>query len=191
VWSPEDQTEAILGRYLDGDFHVFPMAETQTSGVQIEAIGRKHGVKYPPEFAAHICGRFPGIYVEVKEAIWPRPKLFNVGPFWSFLYALHTFTSASESEDWMRLDAAAETFQRDTGFVAAPVLKIVGDADLYCVDGDGRLMQFRHELNEMQPVELDFWQLFEREIADLHARKVQKKNAASAPSGVHCSAPPR
>src|SRR6266581_1979648 len=102
--NPQDQTEAILAKYLDADFRVMPMAEAKQSANQIDAIARKHAVRYPPEFCAHICGRFPGIFVEVKEEIWPRAKEYAVGPFWSFLYGLHTFTSASESEPWMRLD---------------------------------------------------------------------------------------
>ena len=174
----EDRTEAILTKHLDGDFQVFPMAESRTSLSQIERIGLRHGVRYPDEFAAHMCGRFPGIYVEVNESLWPRPKKFDVGPFWSFLYALHTFTSAPESEEWMRLDIVAESFQQKTGLIAAPILKVVGDADVYCVDAEGRLVQFDHELNELRPLDLGFWQLFDREVGELRARKERKKGGA-------------
>lgn len=170
---PEDETSAILGRHLDGDFTAFPMAETQASPEQVATIGRKYGVSYPDDFIAHVCGRFPGIYVEVKETIWPRPKLYDVGPFWRFLYAFHTYTSAPESEDWMRLDIAAETFQNDTGLAAAPILRIVGDADLYCVDPNGAIVRFDHETNELEPVNMSFWQVFEHEAAELRARKDQ------------------
>jgi len=172
---PEDQTEGILGRHLDGDFRVFPMAETAATAAQIEAIGRRYGVLYPAELAAHICRRFPGMYVEVKEEIWPRPKPFEVGPFRSFLYAVHTFTSAPESEDWMRLDSAAESFQKTTGLAAAPILKVVGNADCCCVNGEGHLFQFNHEENSLQPVALNFWQLLEQEMAELNDRKERKK----------------
>jgi hypothetical protein len=175
---PQDQTEAILARHLDRDFIVFPMAESKQSMTEVEAIGGKFGITYPPEVAAHICGRFPGIYVEVKEEVWPRPKLYDVGPFWTFLYALHTFTSAPESEPWMRLDSAAESFRTQSGLLGAPVLQIVGDADLYCVNAQGEIVQFRHETNELEPVHLTFWQLFEREIRELRARKDRKKGEA-------------
>src|SRR5947209_11232550 len=120
---PKDRTQEILARHLDGDFRAFPMAESQQEIAQVEAIGRKVGIAYPPEFTAHICGRFPGIYVEVKEEVWARPKMYDVGPFWSFLYALHTFTSAAESAPWMRLDNAAESFRLQTGLLAGPVLQ--------------------------------------------------------------------
>lgn len=150
------------------------MADTRTSPEQIARIGLKYGVTYPPEFIAHVCGRFPGLYVEVKEAVWPRPKAYDVGPFWTFLYAFHTYTSAPASDDWMRLDAAAEKFQTETGLAAAPVLRVVGDADLYCVDPGGAIVRFDHESNELEPVNKNFWQVLEHETSELRARKDQK-----------------
>jgi hypothetical protein len=177
---PSDQTEAILRKHLDTDFRVFPMAETTTSPAQIDAIGETFNVQYPAELATHICGRFHGIYIEVKEDIWPRPKAFDVGPFWSFLYAIHTFTSAPESPDWMRLDVAARWFQQRTDLIAAPVLRIVGDADLFCVDAEARLVRHNHEANELELVDGNFWNLFEQEIAALYSRKVRMKGDTRA-----------
>jgi hypothetical protein len=174
----EDETEAILGRHLDGDFIVFPMAGGSASMAQIGRIASRLGVRYPPEFMAHVCGRFPGVHVEVKEAVWPRPKPYDVAPFWSFLYGLHTYTSVPESEPWMRLDAAAEELRNDTGLKAAPILKVVGDADVYCASPSGAIVRFRHETEELEPVKLGFWQLLEEEIRELRARK-DKKRAGS------------
>jgi hypothetical protein len=171
---PEDQTVEILDRHLDADFRVSPMADTPTSLAQIKSIGKTFGVEYPLELAAHICGQFPGVFVEVKESVWPRPQAYDVGPFWSFLYAIHTYTSASESMDWMRLDFAAASFQKRTGLPAAPILRRVGDANLFCVDAKGKLLQFDHEENTLDPVDLNFWGLFEREVADLKTRKIRK-----------------
>jgi len=171
----EDRTETILGKYLDGDFIVFPMAEENARSEQVEAVGGRYGIPYPPEFTAHVCGRFPGLYVEVKESVWPRPKPYDVAPFWSFLYAVHTYTPVPGSDPWMRLADAAELFQKQTGFKAAPILRIVGDADLYCVDSVGALVRFRHEESALEPVKLGFWELLDREIQELSVRKARKK----------------
>jgi hypothetical protein len=123
---------------------------------------------------AHVCGRFPGLFVEAKERVWPRPEEYDVGPFWTFLYGFHTYTSAPESSDWMRLDMAAKIFQADSGLAAAPVLRVVGDADLYCVDGKGDIVRFDHETNELKPVKMTFWQVLEHETSELRKRKDQK-----------------
>ncbi|AKF04462.1 hypothetical protein [Sandaracinus amylolyticus] len=172
-----DRTLEILREHLDGDFRVVPLAQTPVSREQIAAIGARVGVTYPVELADHVCGRFPGMYVEVKESVWPRPKPYDVGPFWSFLYALHTYTSAPESEPWMRLDHAAERFRAKTGLDAAPVLRIEGDANVYCIDARGALCRFHHELNRLEPVEGDYWSLLDRELRELRERKDRKKRA--------------
>jgi hypothetical protein len=185
----EDRTESILQKHLDGGFKVFPMAEDRANPGQIEAIGKRFGVKYPPEIVAHICGKFPGIYIEVVESLWPRPKANDVGPFWSFLYAVHTYTSVPDSEPWMRISDAAESFQKGTGLTAAPVLRLVGDRDLYCVDATGKLVQFRHEENVLEPVRISFWALFEREVAELVKRKHRKKAPESGQAPTPLSSP--
>jgi hypothetical protein len=171
---PEDETEAILKKHLDQDFRVFPMAERRSMPSEVEAIGQRFGVRYPPQFISHVCGKFPGVYVEIKEEVWPRPKPYDVEPFWSFLYALHSYTAAAQSEEWMRLDAAAELFRTRTDLLAAPILRVVRDADLYCVNAQAHLCQWHHETNELEPIDIDFWDLFEREVANLHDRKVKK-----------------
>jgi len=150
------------------------MAEPNAPLQDLVSLGDRYSVVFPAEFAAHIRGQFPGIYVEVKEAVWPRPKLFDVGPFWSFLYGLHTFTAAASSEDWMRLDYVAEEFQKSTGHKCAPILRLVGDADMYCVDASGCIVRYDHETNLLSPQTIDFWALFEREVEELKKRKNQK-----------------
>jgi len=177
-----DQTQRILEAYLDGDFRVYPLAADgmALTAAHVRAIGKVFGVTYPDDYVAHVCGHFPGVYVEVIEAVWPRPKPYDAGPFWSFLYALQSYTPVSDSEPWMRLDIAAGTFQKQTGLHAAPILRIVGDPDVYCTTEGGALVRFRHETNTLEALEgasLDFWQLFEYEVSELYARKVRKKAA--------------
>lgn len=176
---PQDRTEEILASYFDGDFTVFPLAQTPVTSAQFETLEQRFGVKYPPEFIAHVLGWFPAIYVEVKEKLWPRPKAGDVGPFWSFLYAFHTYTSAPESEPWMKLETAAESFRnRQLAMPVAPILRIEGDADVYCTTPDGRIVQYRHETDELDPFDGDFWQLLEQEMRGLHERKERKKSSS-------------
>ncbi len=174
LWVAPDLTEEILGRHLDRDFRVFPMAENNALADDVVALADRFGVNFPREFYGHVCGRFPGIFVEVIEEVWPRPKVFDVGPFWSFLYGLHTFTPCSDSEDWMRLDYVTYRFQESTGHKAAPILQIVGDADLFCVTSEGAIARYRHETNELEQETLGFWGIFEREVRELKDRKDRK-----------------
>jgi len=132
----EDKTLEILRKYLDKDFSVSPMAENKSSIKDIKEVEEKFKIKFPEEYVAHLlaensdvlCER--GIHIVVKEEIWARPKEFDVGPFWSFLYGIHTFTPRKESEDWMRLEIVGEEFINETGIKAVPILKVIGDANL-------------------------------------------------------------
>jgi len=164
----------ILNRYLDKDFQVFPMAEGTASFDEVKQVGDKFGVVLPEEYVAHVCGQFPGIFVEVKENVWPRAKEFDVGPFWTFLYAIHTFTPRSESEDWMRMDHVTQELCDATGQVAVPILRIVSDADYYCVNQQGEIVRYCHETDELEPVAMGFWELFEYEIKELKERKMKR-----------------
>jgi hypothetical protein len=169
-----DRTVEILRKHLDEDFVVFPMSPPNAQLQDLAALGKKYSVVFPAEFVAHLHGQFAGIYVEVKESLWPRPKQFDVAPFWSFLYGLHTYSPSVASEEWMRLEHVAAKFQEETGLICAPILRIVGDADVYCVDKYGRIVQYDHETNEISRQSIDFWTLFEREIEELKKRKIKK-----------------
>lgn len=170
----EDRTIEILENYLDSDFTIYPMAETDAELEPLDELGARLGVRFPAEFVAHVTGAFPGIYLEVKPEVWPPADVFAVGPFWTFLRAIHTFTPAPSSADWMRIADRAAELSEQVGAPLAPVLAIQGDADVFCVDATGQLVRFDHELGEVTPDEAaDFWELFEREVADLVARRTR------------------
>jgi hypothetical protein len=176
----EDKTMEILEKYLDKDFRVSPMAPNKSTINDVNAIEQTLGIKFPQEYIAHLLAENAevlgerGIYIEVKEDIWPRAKPYDVAPFWSFLYGIHTFTPSKQSEDWMRLEFVGKQFYEETGIKAVPILKIVTDADLYCVNETGNIFQYHHEENELEEVKMDFWELFEKELKELKERKELK-----------------
>ena len=175
-----DKTMEIIEKYFDGDFRISPMAPNKSTIKEINEIEEKFGTEFPEEYIAHLLGEGAeilgerGLYIEVKKDIWPRPKAGDVGPFWSFLYGIHTYTVSKESDDWMRLEIVGEEFIKETGIKAIPILKVIGDADLYCVIENGKIVRYRHEENRLEEIEMDFWELFEKEIKELMERKEKK-----------------
>ncbi len=168
---PSDRTEEIASRRLDGDFVAYPLGEGRPTEAMTRAVAAELGVKFPDAFVAHVCGWLPGVFLLARETVWPSPKPLDVGPFWTFRNGLQTFTPLRESEDWMRLDVVGRDFQARTGLAATPILKIRNDANLFCVDPAGDLFEFDHEENSLTPLNLDFWELFEREVEALVERK--------------------
>jgi hypothetical protein len=176
----EDKTMNILEKYLDKDFRVSPMAPGKSTINDIAEIEKTLEIKFPEEYIAHLLGESAevlgerGLYIEVKEEVWPRAKQYDVGPFWSFLYGIHTFTASKESADWMRLENVGRQFIEDTGIKAVPILKIIGDANLYCTNETGKIFQYDHEQNTIEEAEMNFWELFEKELKELKERKERK-----------------
>lgn len=170
----EDKTTDILNKYLDSGFRVSPMAPAGVAVEDVRNVEAATGIKLPEEFVLHVTGRFPGLYVEVKEDVWPRPQLYDVGPAWSFMYGLYTLTPSPDSEDWMRLQAEADRFLEDTGIRAVPILKVIGDPDPYCVTEGGSIARYSHDEGVMVETGMDFWELYDREIKALRERKDEK-----------------
>lgn len=166
-----DRTREIIGRHIDRDFTLYPLGEGRASEAQVRELGESLNVRFPDAFVDHVSGEFPGAIILAAESVWPRPQALQVAPFWQFLYAVHSFTPLTTSENWMRLDLTGRQFQAETGHVAVPILKRIGDANVYCSNGDGHILEFDHELNTLEPTGLDFWTLLERETQQLVERK--------------------
>jgi hypothetical protein len=111
----------------------------------------------------------------VKEELWPRPKKFDVGAFWSFLYGLYTLNISEEIPDFMNLESNARGFQAETKLTAIPFLKIIADADAYCFAPDGTVVRWSHELNKLEEQEQQsFFELLDYELGELVERKERK-----------------
>jgi hypothetical protein len=189
--------EAILRKHMDGEFSLFACgAEGAPSEADIAAFETTIGFALPGEFRAFSKSPLGGLYVEVKEEIWPRPKEFDVGPFWSFLYGLFVYGFGREIPEWMDIRRQAEAFRRETEAwmdlqpeafrresKQVPFLKIIGDADVYCFGEDGRIARWSHETGEFEAEDRSFSEVLDFELGELKARKERKKvEGASRPS---------
>ena len=122
----------------------------------------------------HSVGRMGGVYVEVKEDLWPRPQVYQVGPFWSFLYAVFVYGLGPSIPEWMNIEVAAADFEKQTGHRRVPCLRVVGDADFYVFDSTGKIEQWRHETDDFARFQGSFFELLDREISALRERKDRK-----------------
>ncbi len=161
------------------------MSPRQVSMDDIDKLQRKLEIKLPKEYVFHLLGEGAeilserGLFIEVKEEIWERPKLYDIGEAWSFLYGIHTYTANEDAEDWMQLSYVAKEFLEETGIKAVPILKVIGDADVYCSNETGNIVKYNHEENILEKVNMTFWEVFEKELKELKERKDKKKTVAN------------
>jgi hypothetical protein len=170
-----DRTWELMQSHLDADsFYMVASHDSAPDESALRSVADSLGCALPDEFIAHATNRYGGLYVEVREELWPRPKEFDVGPFWSFLYGLYTLNISEGIPDFMNLESNAREFQSDTQLTAIPFLKIVSDANAYCFTSDGKIAQWDHELNELEEQEHSFFELLDFELGELVERKNRK-----------------
>lgn len=142
----------------------------------IKAFEEQVGFALPQDFRNFSCSAVGGVYIAVKEAIWPRPKLLDVAPLWSFLYGFFAYGFGNNMPEWMDIRLATPIFREKTKSKYIPCLKLLGQPDVYCFDESAKLRLWHHKANEMEPVQKSFTEIFTQELIELKARKERKKS---------------
>lgn len=173
-FSKKDSFDQILKTHLDDDFTVFACGKDAPRLRVVKEFEIANSLTLPNDFLEFSCSKLGGIYVEVKEAVWPKAKQFEVGPFWSFLRGLVVYGFAEGIPEFMDMRVQVKLFREQTESKNVPFMKILGDADVYCFDEAGMVLRWDHETGEFASQQKTFSRVFEAEVKELRARKDQK-----------------
>jgi hypothetical protein len=172
---PLDDLFNYFTRYDKRTFQVVACQGHEPSDADVAAFETDVGFRLPGEFRDFTMSGLGGLYMEVREELWPRAKAYDVGPFWSFLYAIKVFGIAEGIPDWLDIREQYKQFQAEGFPDLVPFLQLVGDADKYCFDSAGQIIRWSHEDPERRDgVDLSFSDLLMREIRELETRQQQK-----------------
>jgi len=161
--------------YDSRSFAVFSCQGHEPCEADVAAFEAAVGFRLPEEFREFTMSSLGGLYMEVKEELWPRPKAYDVGPFWSFLYGIQVFGIAKDIPEFLdiRVQASEMTAAGYKGLV--PFLQRVGDPNKFCFTAKGEILDWDHEVAEQtRLVDETFPDLLLREIRDLESRKEHK-----------------
>jgi len=167
--------ENFVRSYDRESYAIFAQQGSEPTLQDVNDFEREVAFSFPEEFRAFAVHPLGGLYVEVKEALWPRPKAYDVGPFWTFLYGFRVYSLSRAAPDWLQMRAAWTQMQANGTAEFVPFLKVMGDADPYCFTRDGGIVILRHETPEKpEPVSLGFSGVVMAEIHALEERKNRK-----------------
>jgi hypothetical protein len=175
-FSSSDPIKEALDANLDGDFSVFACGPNAPKEEVLRAFESRIGYALPKDFREFSMSPYGGIYIEVKETIWPKSKPYDVGQFWSFLRGMMTYGFANDIPDWMNIVKQTDQFQQSSNTKFTPFLKVIGNADVYCFDSTGAVRRWDHETGEAPTVDKTFVEVFADELSELRKRKERKKS---------------
>ena len=98
---PLDEVFAYFDSYDKESYYAVACKGCEPSEDDLSAFEAIVGFCLPEEFRAFTMSSLGGLYLEVREELWRRPREFDVGPFWSFLYGIKVFGIAEDIPDWL------------------------------------------------------------------------------------------
>ncbi len=131
------------------------------------------GFELPEDFREYTLHPLGGLYMEVKEDIWPRPKTNDVGPLWSFAYGFRVYSLCDKAPDWLSIrHAVKELRDRDVPDLV-PFLKLISLTERYCFTPDQKIVLWVPN-DEPEEVAQSFSEIVMKAIHELEERKDMK-----------------
>jgi hypothetical protein len=134
--------------------HDFAYAGSQAppKAKDIDAVEARLGVRFPPEYR-EMVGRFAAFTVEAKEELWPAPKLYDVGPAWTFTRGFVLMAFGKDVPPVLDIEQATKELRERTDTNLVPFFRLSASADLICFEPDGSMVQWRHDEEGVHPSE--------------------------------------
>ena len=149
---------------------------SEPSEQDINDFENQYGINLPADFREFTMSPLGGLYMEVREEIWPQAKQYDIGPFWSFCRGIIVYGIANGIPDF--LDIREKTKElHDEGFTDfIPFLSIIGNGDeIFCFDKNNNIVLLDYYTKgEATPIEGTFSDCLMNQIAELEERKNKK-----------------
>lgn len=157
-------------------YQVVACTGNEPSEQDIKQFEDQYKIKLPADFREFTMSPLGGLYMEVREEIWPRAKQFDIGPFWSFCRGIIVYGIANEIPDFLDIRVKTKELHEDgfTDFI--PFLSIIGNGDeIFCFNKDNEIVLLNYyETGEATPVEGTFSECLMKQIEELEERKNMK-----------------
>lgn len=82
-------------------YQVVACMGNEPSEHDIKKFEHQYGINLPADFREFTMSPLGGLYMEVREEIWPRAKQYDIGPFWSFCRGIIVYGIANGIPDFL------------------------------------------------------------------------------------------
>lgn len=162
--------------YDKNTYQVVACMGNEPSESDISEFEKSIGSMLPQEFREFTMSPLGGLYMNVREEVWPQAKQFDIGPFWSFCRGIIVYGIAKEIPDF--LDIRVKTKElHEAGFTGyIPFLSIIGNGDeIFCFDKKGNIVILDYyQTGETASIEGSFSDCLMKQIEELEERKNKK-----------------
>jgi hypothetical protein len=142
----------------------------------VESFEMLLGFRLPDEFRDFAVHPLGGLYMAAREAYWPRPKLYQVGPWWSFAYGFLVYSLSPQAPEGMRIGEAWQTMAQDGYPQYAPFFKLIGDPETYCFTSEQKIVAWSYgAADNPHEIPASFSEFLISQIRDLEERVARKR----------------
>lgn len=157
-------------------YQVVACMGNEPSEQDIKDFENQYGINLPADFREFTMSPLGGLYMEVREEIWPQAKQYDIGPFWSFCRGIIVYGIANGIPDFLDIREKTKELHDEgfTGFI--PFLSIIGNGDeIFCFDKNNNIVLLDYyTTGEATPIEGTFSDCLMNQIAELEERKNKK-----------------
>lgn len=134
----------------------------------VESLEKSLDWSLPSPFREFIMSPLGGLYIEVREDVWPRPKP-SAKPTWRHQFGLKIFGLSVPIPEWLDLREEILRLPEEEGDLV-PFMARTGATISYCFDLDGKIISWSAADGRREDVPLGFEDLVLRELQDLGKR---------------------
>lgn len=132
------------------------------------------GFRLPADIRMFMMSTLGGLYYAVREELWPRPKLYDVGPAWSFKYGFMVFGIGSDIPEMLDITIEYRKLAYAGYRNLVPIMAVCTDADRYCCDSEGQIYYWSPDAPDSpELLDLTFPELLMQQITELDERRIK------------------
>ena len=157
-------------------YQVVACKGNEPSEQNIKDFEQQYHRKLPDDFREFMMSQLGGLYMEVREEVWPRAKQFDIGPFWSFCRGIIVYGIANGIPEFLDIREKTKELHEDGFTDYIPFLSIMGNGDeIFCFDKDNNIVLLDYFMTgEVTPIEGTFADCLMKQIEELEDRKNRK-----------------